>query len=209
MQSLITSEYSGKFQQDSFYESDLFTCCFAPKWKHKKLWVKAYKNLKVVCLPTEEDKQWLVGYLSRSPIEAVCLNADLGEASLTVWADACRIARKPAFLRLPSRIKKFPSRKGLRRRLRQSLDWAIALALLLVLSPLILGLMILIRSRSHQPTLIREWCVGDRGKIFQLLTLNTTLPWGLRKLPNLVNVLRGETNLWQADHFRLRDLIRS
>ena len=209
MQTLIASIYSNRFQQETFYDSGLFTCCFSPKWKQRKLWVRAYKKLKLVYLPTEEDKQWLVGYLSRSPIEAVCLHADLGEKSLAVWADACRMARKPAFLRLPSNMKKIPSRKGLRRRLRQSFDWAIALALLLVLSPLILGLMLLIRARSHQPTLVREWCVGDRGKIFQLLTLNTTLPWGLRKLPNLVNVLRGETNLLQTEHFRLRDLMRS
>lgn len=212
MQTLIRTDYSEKFEKDLFYESDLFTCLFSPKWKQRKLWVQVCNDLKVLCLPSEGDKQWLVQYLSRSPIEAVCLNSDLGEISLAAWADACRLVGKPAFLRLSSRLiakgKRLPSRKGIKRRLHQMMDWVVALAILLIFSPLMLVLILFIRTQSNQPTLMREWCVGQQGRIFQLLTFNSRLPLGLGRLPTLVSVLRGETNLRQTDHCSLHQILQ-
>ena len=216
MQTLITSNYLPKIQPESFYESDFFISYFLPKWKQKKLWIQARKGLQVICLPTEDDKQWLVSCLSRSPIEAVCLHSDLGETSLELWADACRMARKPVFLRLSSSLasrlsakgKIVPSRKSMKRRLKQAVDWGLAMAILLVFSPLMLGLMLFIRSQGNQLPLGREWCVGEQGRIFQWLTFNIQLPLGLKRLPNLVSVLRGETNLRQTNHYPLRQILQ-
>ena len=212
MKTLIRSDHPDKFKQDSLYESDVFSCLFSPRWKQKKIWVKVGKDPSVIALLTEEDKKWLVSYLSRSPIEAVCLYSDLGEMSLDVWANACRMARKPAFLRLSSKLiaqgKRLPSRKGLSHRLNQVMDGVVAIVILLVFSPLMMGLMLFIRTQNGQPTLNREWCVGKQGRLFQLLTFNLELPFELSRLPNLVSVLRCETNLRQTDHYDLHQLIR-
>lgn len=212
MQTLIRPDYPDNFQQDLLYESDLFTYLFTLRWKQKKMWVKACKGLSTIALPTKGAKEWLVSYLSSSPVEAVCLHSDLGEVSVGIWADACWMARKPAFLRLSSRLiakgKRLPSRKGLSHRLNQMVDWVVALVILLVFSPFMMGLILLFRTQSDQPILNREWCVGDQGRLFQLLTFNLKLPFKLSRLPTLVSVLRGKTNLRPTHHCSLRQLLR-
>lgn len=173
------------------------------------MWIKAYKGLKRVYLPTEADKRWLASYLSRSPVDAVCLNADLGEASLVAWADACHIARKPVFLRLPSSKRLLPSRKGLNIRVRQGIGWLTAAVALFLLSPLMLALIFFIRYRRQEPALHREWCVGNKGRIFQALTLNINLPHVLKHSPNLINVLRGNVRFLKSEFHSLHTLLCS
>lgn len=173
------------------------------------MWIKAYQGLKRVYLPTEADKQWLASYLSRSPVDAVCLNADLGEASLIAWADACHIARKPVFLRLPSEKKLLPSRKGLRIRVRQGIEWLAAAMTLFLLSPLMLALIFFIRYQRQEPALCREWCVGDKGRIFQTLTFNINLPRVIKHSPNLINILRGNIRSLKGEFHSLHTLLCS
>jgi lipopolysaccharide/colanic/teichoic acid biosynthesis glycosyltransferase len=113
---------------------------------------------------------------------------------------------------------------GLPRRVRRSptsrvLDLAVAVPVLVVGSPVLLGLVLLIRSRMGSPVLFRQERVGRGGKRFEIVKLRTmrSAPPGddgpesdgdrltalgralrstsLDELPTLLNVVRGDMSL--------------
>lgn len=147
----------------------------ALKWRQKQLLVSTQKQTKQPHLPALESKQWLVECLQRSSIRLIRLDADLGEASLKFWLDACEQANKPVFLRLPNASKLPKHRRSMIWWLKWTLDWSAAALLLLILSPVILGLICLIRIQSSGPIFCWEWGVGEQGKVFRLLKFRTTV----------------------------------
>ncbi|HEY9662477.1 MAG TPA: heterocyst development glycosyltransferase HepC, partial [Allocoleopsis sp.] len=54
-------------------------------------------------------------------------------------------------------------------------DQSLAILVLLLLSPLLIGLALLIRSQSPGPVLFQQWRVGERGRLFQIYKFRTMI----------------------------------
>jgi lipopolysaccharide/colanic/teichoic acid biosynthesis glycosyltransferase len=137
------------------------------KWKQHWLWVMPMRSKPGDPLPALGNTQWLKECLAHSPVRAVYLSADLDEVTLKTWMDLSEQASKQVFLRLPSLTlpqNRYPWAWWMKR----SLDWLVAVLLLLILSPILLGLSLLIRLDSPGSILFRQWRVGKRGKLFRV-----------------------------------------
>ena len=139
------------------------------KWRKAKLWVKRKDGSSV--LPALESEQWLGDCLKKSPVQLVCVDPNLGETSLRIWANACLQANKQIFLRIPSHQKKF-EQNSIGWRFKRMMDLSLAVLLLLCLSPVLLGIALLVKT-SPGPVFFRQWRVGKRGKLFQIFKFRT------------------------------------
>ena len=97
----------------------------------------------------------------------------------------------------------------------------IAALLLAITAPVLLLVALAIRLESRGPVLVRETCIGRRGRRFQMLRFRTVLHnpeqrnpiWGCKRtrigeileytrietLPELINVVRGEMSIIDPD----------
>lgn len=178
-------------------------------WRQGQLLVKKDGLLKQPNMSSLEKKESLAECLSHSTVNLVRVDPNLGEDGLLLWVEACEIASKAIFLRIPSN-KQAKNATSFLHYCKRLIEWIGALILVLLLSPLIL-LLILLQLRSHPIESIVEaqWCVGERGKLFRVLKFRTTAEdkkgktflgswmrkYGLDNLPLLFNVLRGEMSL--------------
>jgi lipopolysaccharide/colanic/teichoic acid biosynthesis glycosyltransferase len=143
------------------------------KWRQGKLLVRCSPPVKHSYLPSLENKPWLIDCLKHSYVQLISIDPLLGHSSLNFWADACKKANKPVFLRLPF-INQLPKKQSpIIWWFKRLLDWVIAALLLLVLSPILLGLAVLIRFDSPGPIFCRQWRVGERGKLFEIFKFRT------------------------------------
>lgn len=143
------------------------------KWRRGQLLVSLESQGKQPYLPALENEQRLVECLQNSPVGLIRIDPALGEAKLKLWADACEQAEKPVFLRIPSAHQLLRRQNPVSSRLKRLFDWSIALLLLLILSPLMLGLSVLIIMRSPGPIFFTQWRVGKRGKLFRIFKFRT------------------------------------
>ena len=120
-----------------------------------------------------ENEEWLADCLKHSPVGQVHLAPDLGEAKLSLWANACKRANKQAFLQIPGDGNLPEGQKALRWQLKRLCDWIAAFFLLSVLSPIFLGLALLIRLTSPGQILFRQWRVGQGGQLFEIFKFRT------------------------------------
>ncbi len=143
------------------------------KWRQGKLLVRGSPQAQYSDLPALEDQGWLSDCLKHSYAQLISIDPILGESSLKFWADACEQAHKPVFISLPStnQLPKQHSPSGWW--LKRLLDRVVAALLLLVLSPIILGLAVLIRLDSPGPIFFQQWRVGERGKLFKIFKFRT------------------------------------
>lgn len=138
------------------------------KWRQGQLLVSPEQQFCQLHMPRLKSKQCLVECLKHSPVRLIRIAPVVEQASLKFWADACEQASKAVFLRLSS-AHALPSKRCPRSWwVKRLIDWSIATLLLLVLSPIMLGLVCLMRLESPEPIFCREWCVGERGKLFRL-----------------------------------------
>ncbi len=143
------------------------------KWRQKKLWVKSAYQAQTFILPALQSTQWLLDCLKRSPVKYVCIDPKLGEKGIRDWADVCKQASKKVFLRLPAYRKLLESKNLVCWRIKRSLDWIAAALLLLLLGPIMLGIAGAIKISSPGPVFFRQWRVGRRGKLFQVIKFRT------------------------------------
>ncbi|WOD39271.1 heterocyst development glycosyltransferase HepC [Nodosilinea sp. E11] len=192
------------------------------RWRQNMLWVSSMIRGQDVPLPALADRGWFLACLTKSRAKAVCIDPSLGVEAIGLWAQACQVAQKPLFLRIPANPYRPANQKPRAWAIKRGCDLAIALLLLVILSPLMLVLAGLIKAQDKGPILQGEWRVGKRGRMFQMLKFRTTvssdrqavqdmgiLPTNLTmtalgswlkrshldKLPLLLNVLRGDISL--------------
>lgn len=167
-------------------------------WRRDQLLVKPLGNLKQPYLPVLDDEQLLVECLKHSSVKLVRIDPKLGEAKLNLWASACEQASKPIYLRINSGKNYRISENSLLKTFKRLGDRIVALLFLLVISPIALGLALLMQLSSSEPILEREWHVGERGRLFRGFKFRTTAlskKTGLHNLPLILNVVRGEMSL--------------
>ena len=179
------------------------------KWRQGLLFVSLGQQTKQPYISAFETKQQLVECLKQSPVRLVGLHPTLGEATLKLWADACEQANKPVFIR--GLIQKTVQKQSLLSpQPKQWMDSIAAFLLILLFSPIILATAILIYLYSPEPIFPKQWYIGTGGKFFRLLKFPTTVAnddsrtthlirwmckYNVDKLPQLLNVLRGEISL--------------
>ena len=147
---------------------------YALNWRLQKLIVRASSSHPHVSLPHLNAVPWLVDCLRLSPIQLVKLDLAIGEAALQCWAEACQQAGKPAFVRTPTKRGFLQAERPVRWWLKRVSDRIIAAILLLILSPLFLVLALLIR-RDRGSVFFRQWRVGERGRLFQIIKFRTMI----------------------------------
>ena len=177
-------------------DNESFRCSL--KWRQGQLYVSLEQQPLQPFLPALENEQLLVECLKHSPVRLIRIDPAVGEASVKFWADACEQADKAVFLRLSAAHALPRGKHALRWWLLRLIDWNAAALLLLVLSPLMLGLVCLMRTQSPQtPIFLRQWYVGERGKLFRLfkfrsLVINAQTLEPQEAIGNQKNLLRNE-----------------
>ncbi len=145
------------------------------KWRQGQLLVSLAPCDKHPHLPSLKSEKCLVECLKHSPVRLIRMVPELGEESLKFWADACEQANKAVFIGIPC-TDKLPSKCRPRSWwLKRLIEWSVTVSLLLALSPLILGLVCLMRFQSSEPIFCWQWCIGERGKLFRLLKFRPKL----------------------------------
>jgi lipopolysaccharide/colanic/teichoic acid biosynthesis glycosyltransferase len=167
---LITSKILTLDLEDTAKAESYLPSCTL-KWRKKILWVtKVVDSLEII--PALKRQQWLQDCLNNSLVRTVCLDSRIGEKGIKTWADTCYKANKQVFLRInSSNITHHHNRFCWR--IKRSLDWSGALALLLLLSPLMLAIAVLVKLSSPGEILFRQWRVGRRGKLFRIYKFRT------------------------------------
>ncbi|MFH7030267.1 MAG: heterocyst development glycosyltransferase HepC [Heteroscytonema crispum UTEX LB 1556] len=145
------------------------------QWRRSQLLVKPPKLLKQPYLSSLEREELLADCLKHSLINLVRIDPKLGEARLTIWAEACEQASKSIFLHIPSADRLPKQNSFIFKRLNRLIDWIAALVLLLAVSPVMLSLVWLMHVYLPGPLFSREWHVGERGKLFRVIKFRTTV----------------------------------
>ncbi|MBW4603824.1 MAG: sugar transferase [Calothrix sp. FI2-JRJ7] len=205
-------------------------------WRRGKLLVRPVGQQKQPYLPATNNKESLVECLEHSPVNLVLIDPELGFSKVKLWADATSAAGKSIYLSIPSLE---TSKRNPWEWCQVILNWIVAFILLMVLSPVALGLTILMRVYSPGSLFTREWYVGKRGKLFQVVKFRTTAinknvvddfcyqnnllntldtnytlignlmrKYGLDNIPLLLNILRGEINLFGRQSIKLEDAVK-
>ena len=142
-------------------------------WRQRKLIVRSLAQQESISLPPLNQADWLQNCLERSPVTLIKLDPTIGEEALTFWANACHAAKKPAYLSIRS-VPDLPQKQQqLNWKVKRCLDWIVAALLLVLLSPMMLGLACLIKIWMPGPILFQQWRVGARGKLFKIIKFRT------------------------------------
>jgi lipopolysaccharide/colanic/teichoic acid biosynthesis glycosyltransferase len=139
-------------------------------WRRGKLLVKQVGEIRQPYLPATDNKESLAECLKHSPVNLVLIDPELGFSKVKFWADATKSSGKSIYLNIPS-IE--PSKQNTSEWLQITLNWIMAFLILAISSPVAFWLAILVRIYSPGSLFTREWHVGKRGKLFQVIKFRT------------------------------------
>lgn len=165
---LLTTSRVLTLDLDSNSKTEQYLPASRLKWRRKILWVtKVTDNFQLI--PALKRQQWLQECLNNSWITQVCLDSGIGEEAIKIWADVGSKAEKRVFLRIISHNRLPSHQNPLFWQIKRIFDWLVAALLLIVLSPVMLMIALIIKIYSPGPILFRQWRVGRRGELFQIL----------------------------------------
>lgn len=152
---------------------------YSLKWRQNQLWVQYTDKPQQLALFALDNQEVLVNCLKASTLRLVCLDPAMGKTQIEFWADACAQAHKPVYLRIPSNSGNiFLGRLGA--------------VLSIVFGQVILAIMALFSRNFAKKIFVREWCVGRKGRLFQVVKFRTML---VSKVLNKTTHLLGNCSL--------------
>jgi lipopolysaccharide/colanic/teichoic acid biosynthesis glycosyltransferase len=199
---IVDSQHSGQVKADPSLNANLISN-LKFRLKQGKLFIsnllgsshRSYANV-LSDLSTDADN-WFHKYIGDRRVKIVQVSPDLGESRLMQLADTCHDKDVQILLQLP-RICESPQKHHfLAWKIKRSLDWLAALAILLVLSPVMLGLAAIIKSTSKGSIFFYQWRVGERGRLFRIVKFRTMIT-NADKLHHLV--MTGQNGLHKCKH---------
>ena len=167
------------------------------KWRQQKLWVKKTKSNSAYVLPALIRPQWLQNCLKLSSVKQICIDPQLDEATIRLWANVGKKAKKQIFLRIHSCRKALYRQNNFSWRVKRALDWSAAAVLLLLASPVLLIIALLIKILTPGPIFFRQWRVGTRGRLFQIYKFRTMVVDAERQHHQ---VMGGKTGLHKCEN---------
>lgn len=148
-------------------------------WRQQLLLIRSASSASsrlTPAVPALQNLQWFESCLKQSPIKLVRLDMSLGEDALKSWANACVTAHKRVFVHLPAAIGLPQARSPIAWWFKRTADWLTAAILTVCLSPLLLLIATLVYVGSPGPVFFKQWRVGRRGQLFQILKFRTMRP---------------------------------
>ena len=145
------------------------------KWRRKNLLIESLSNNAQQSFPALTRKQWIESCLKNSWVKRVCIDKEVGERGVKLWADACHQANKPIFVRIRSNSTLPSCRQTNYWRVKRVFDWLAALAILTLISPLMLLIAMLIKLSTPGPIFYFQWRIGQRGKLFRIYKFRTMI----------------------------------
>ncbi len=163
LETVLNSEQQGQHHSSSY----------ALKWRRAKLLVTPTSTIEQPYVSLLENEEWLVERLKNSPVKLVRIDRDLGENLLKQWANAAQKANKAVYLQMPSTYGLPTKSKPFSWLIKRMCDWVSAALILTVLSPVMLGIALLMKISSPGPVFFWQWRVGERGRLFRICKFRT------------------------------------
>ena len=151
---------------------------YRPVWRGKTTLIicplQCHPYRQSISAVIESDRDRLLACLKRSPTRVLLLDSAIGEKELELWSDLGREVKKPVYLRLRS-LSTLPSfSRPFAWLIKSSLDRLVAFVCLVLLSPVLLAIAMFVNATTEGPVFCREWCVGQRGRLFRRLKFRCT-----------------------------------
>ena len=156
---------------------------YSLRWKQGRLWVTVNSSDNNY-LPALQNQAWIQRCLFHSKTKAVCINSILDLSELERWANICKKANKPLFIRSNTPFLHTKNRKTVSK-IRRLINFLGSFLLILILSPIFLTIALLIYAESPGPIFRRQWSISQKGRVFQVLKFRVFRETSIHKDPNI------------------------
>ncbi len=154
----------------------------ASEAKCRRFWVILHQRIYQV---EHVDRQWVVKRATQlSNLDAIhtydlselmvmsphriCLDSRLSPSDLSLWIETCRVRNRRVVMHIPLHLELPCDHSPKAWTLKRWIDRIAATVMLTALSPLLLGLAIVVALDSPGPILFKQWRVGQSGTFFQI-----------------------------------------